>query len=629
MDKGGALGSFSIRLNWPPLARTIIAQYGSQKITQIFIRRNPLKEDKIINVITFGQWNKAKKAAGYDSMYHLYMQIALEDGVNLILEKNEVINLAMGQTPSQSSISVPIIAPITLNELLTNARQAVGNDKLFFSYDPFDNNCQVFINNILNANTNALQVTPQTTAFIMQKTDVLKRALPSAVQSAARGITSFAGKLHHLFRGGSLFSGVKSMSTDPSVLIDFKSGLVYDSNAVQGNSNVVYYYSGEFNPFSWYNGSNIESVPLFSDKGTLRTVGQDGPLIFQCNPKWVLVAGGEPSEGPETGYPCYRVKVEFESQLRHLAQSTLRAANITTFPVMLFAGVQTLLDDKRITLTNYQNEAYSPAFFVVQDSNTQAKYLANWSQEQNIISLGGKWEWDGLEQQAKDIVNSTSDELRQDGLKRKADHEDDQYNWQKDMHNWTQDTHGWTKDMHDWQDEDRQERLAQERIQQEEGQNESGAGQAWDAFKGIASFGLGSLFGGSLAITNRQHRQLMQHLHGGGFFHDFIRAGGADSDIRSNARKRQQITQRMQGGGMWDSIKDWFSNTFTKKPNENQKLAIDSMFGWSGKQQEDRDAGLVREKKRKHELEQWNKGRKLRQEEDRSNGISFNPSKYL
>ena len=72
--------------------RETLEKYGENKITNITIGRDPVNRivQSIVNFISGGQYEQARKLLNYDDIYHLYMIITLDDGTRLRLEKNQI-----------------------------------------------------------------------------------------------------------------------------------------------------------------------------------------------------------------------------------------------------------------------------------------------------------------------------------------------------------------------------------------------------------------------------------------------------------------------------------------------------------------------------------------------------------
>ncbi len=229
----------SVRLDYPPNVRDILARYGGGTIYNLVIVREPIQSyiDTALNFITAGKWAEAKKKYNYDKLFHLSMVASLSmpngDKASIKLEKNEVINItdsfAMKQKGATSGsfanvsqhgsgldaefMPVPVACCITLFDLVNNARTAVGND--FFKYDAFYNNCQVFIINLLKYNN---LLTPEIENFINQNAEQLLQELPEYTRPFANTITGIAGLANRIFKGegeDELYGGCEGMSDCP------------------------------------------------------------------------------------------------------------------------------------------------------------------------------------------------------------------------------------------------------------------------------------------------------------------------------------------------------------------------------------------------------------------------------
>jgi hypothetical protein len=76
----------------------------------------------------------------------------LDSGVDILAEKNQSINMKMVRSYNPKGaeyIDIDVTKPITLAQLLNNARKRMGG--LFFNYHPTNNNCQDWIIALLSA----------------------------------------------------------------------------------------------------------------------------------------------------------------------------------------------------------------------------------------------------------------------------------------------------------------------------------------------------------------------------------------------------------------------------------------------------------------------------------------------
>jgi hypothetical protein len=192
-----------IRTNYPPSVRAIINKYRDFDVVKLFIRRKPIVSliDKALNFLSLGKWRQVKDKLNYDKLFHLSLIAAIRappaggaprGNIKYILvEKNEVINIKEVDTKevtAQPRISVPINKPLKFGEMLDKAQALAGDD--FFKYNAFSNNCQMFINGILNANQLNTQ---QLNEFVMQDVDTILKELPSYMNPFAKALTDIAG----------------------------------------------------------------------------------------------------------------------------------------------------------------------------------------------------------------------------------------------------------------------------------------------------------------------------------------------------------------------------------------------------------------------------------------------------
>jgi len=177
------------RQSYSPKVITLLNSYGRQPIKKISVCRSPL------HTITF--LSKLVASTPHDKLYHLFLKITLENGVELVLEKNEVINLDFfrGYKNGTELRDVPVHPNLTIDILLNKTKEAMGNK--FFPYQAGSNNCQVFIYNILKSNN---LLTTENQSFILQKTqDIFKN---ETLRKFTNTLTDIAGRLDVIKQGG-------------------------------------------------------------------------------------------------------------------------------------------------------------------------------------------------------------------------------------------------------------------------------------------------------------------------------------------------------------------------------------------------------------------------------------------
>ena len=164
--------SKGIRKDYPPDVRNILKKYGDYKITKIVLAKRPVNKIllNLLNTMAENDIKKQVEKNGYDNVYHLAMFIYLMNpttGSQVMIknEKNEVINMQVKTNiKDYQTLDVPINnKSISLNDFQNNAQKNIG--KIFFLYNSYKNNCQIYINNLLKYNNLNNQ---ETDKFILQ-----------------------------------------------------------------------------------------------------------------------------------------------------------------------------------------------------------------------------------------------------------------------------------------------------------------------------------------------------------------------------------------------------------------------------------------------------------------------------
>jgi hypothetical protein len=197
--------SKGIRTDYAPHSRKILEIYGNEMIEAMALRRTVVKPalNSALQIVTLGQWNPARAEANIDKIFHLGLVLTVrKDGqrVFLLVEKNEVVNLAITSQTVKGAEGIKVLPPLhtSLRRFLDRGLDAVGGDR-FFKYDAFENNCQDFIAMLLSANG---VYTPDAQKFVKQPAELLLSKLPSWTQTVTRGITDAAGIGNVVLEGG-------------------------------------------------------------------------------------------------------------------------------------------------------------------------------------------------------------------------------------------------------------------------------------------------------------------------------------------------------------------------------------------------------------------------------------------
>lgn len=201
-----------VRIDYPPSVRDTLQKMGMELIVDIKVCRSPVEKyvQAFLNVASFGQYNKSKSQLPYDDVYHVYMVFSTKSG-RYLLEKKEVVDLIPYTQSEQQkregaagygAMVVPLLKQDTLVNILNKTREMM-TDKLFFTYDPFTNNCQYFLNAVLHAAQVLGDINYMSTVrdFVFQNVQQLTDSLSSTLKKAATATTGLAHRINILIHG--------------------------------------------------------------------------------------------------------------------------------------------------------------------------------------------------------------------------------------------------------------------------------------------------------------------------------------------------------------------------------------------------------------------------------------------
>jgi hypothetical protein len=194
--KGVMQAMKGIRYNFKPSMRKILQTVGDMKIRNIYVCRRPLssKFKTLINIVNMASFRKNNPQ--HDKLFHLFLILQLNDWSSVILEKNEDLNIDYYKPSEVDEVMFIKRDPdTTLSELLTNAIQIYGNNRIF-NYDAFSNNCQRFVLDVLSANN--IRITKEMNDFILQ--DVSK-LVPQWGKKLAHLVTSAFNRVKMAIQG--------------------------------------------------------------------------------------------------------------------------------------------------------------------------------------------------------------------------------------------------------------------------------------------------------------------------------------------------------------------------------------------------------------------------------------------
>ena len=186
------------RNDYPPAVRKIMRTYGDKKIVSAIINRKPVdgKLTSFLNVLSLGQFKKNISKEPYDDLFHLSIVLRTEDGVDIQIEKTEVIKMGLRPRKGGEMLNVtPFTGGKTLNEIMDNTQEKMGAQ--FFTYSARNNNCQDFITALLKSN--GMGDTNDFT-FVKQDANQMFKGL-GTLSKVADYITDLGGKVDVIMKG--------------------------------------------------------------------------------------------------------------------------------------------------------------------------------------------------------------------------------------------------------------------------------------------------------------------------------------------------------------------------------------------------------------------------------------------
>jgi len=185
--------------------------FSNYPIKGLKITRTPISNilNTALNLISLGRWNELRKKYGYDTLFHTGLVCDL-GGKDIIVEKNEVVNISPEFKISKDTQTYHINMEgksFTLGEMVSKCKERMG-DKLFFDYDAFNNNCQVFIKNMLQS---VGLYNNDVNNFLFQDLSEIYKSMPSYVSKITKLITRLGAFVSRLRGDGKQDKLIKKM----------------------------------------------------------------------------------------------------------------------------------------------------------------------------------------------------------------------------------------------------------------------------------------------------------------------------------------------------------------------------------------------------------------------------------
>ena len=211
MPKGKGLGQLQHTFNnlsletatMPPNVKDILNRRGDAIVNSIRIGRSPV-QSAIQSIL------KTVSTVPYDQLFHLFMVFQTSKG-DILFEKNARINASTTIPKSEEWYSLPDVPHSTLNDYIQNTKKFMGAK--MFPYHPSTNNCQDFIQSVLQANGIRDQKVYE---FVKQDTTAIFKN-KGWLSSTAKQVTDLGGYADVLMQGGTIKEGLSNQLTDGEI----------------------------------------------------------------------------------------------------------------------------------------------------------------------------------------------------------------------------------------------------------------------------------------------------------------------------------------------------------------------------------------------------------------------------
>jgi hypothetical protein len=157
--------------------REMLKKIGNETVSSLTIVRSPISNAvfSVMNAFQGFQLRQKLKESPYDSLFHLKLRI----NNKYDLEKESVPKLDKAKNKEgQETFPVRDIPNCTINQFVENVIKRMGM-KAFLHYNGSNNNCQVFVMNLLNANglnnSEYDQFIKQDTSFVFEHNSFFRK----------------------------------------------------------------------------------------------------------------------------------------------------------------------------------------------------------------------------------------------------------------------------------------------------------------------------------------------------------------------------------------------------------------------------------------------------------------------
>jgi hypothetical protein len=165
-EQGGGLASDILhggRRTAPPRVRKLLAENQDAKIVKLEAGIVPVQKPltSFLNWISGGRFEKKREQLGYNDVNHAYLIVTLDNGHSYRLEKNHVVEM-FDYNPvhdKNKRFDLHLSSEPALSTFLSNGERYQESTKAakkrgnFWQYDPQNNNCQYFVDDLVQGNS--------------------------------------------------------------------------------------------------------------------------------------------------------------------------------------------------------------------------------------------------------------------------------------------------------------------------------------------------------------------------------------------------------------------------------------------------------------------------------------------
>ena len=201
--KAAVLGLPAPRDTVPPAVRAFLQKHGGERVTRLAVGRVAVGSvlTKVLNFISLGKLEEAKKQLGYEHIWHTCVLLTLADGIRVTLERNHVVSLgpSTGKQLNGDQLPVPLYAHPTLAELVARAERSQSG---FWRYSHDKGNCQALVHAVLQSSPEVSKGAMQDAdAFYRQDSAALAKALGPVGNEIGHRLTDLAASGDRVLNG--------------------------------------------------------------------------------------------------------------------------------------------------------------------------------------------------------------------------------------------------------------------------------------------------------------------------------------------------------------------------------------------------------------------------------------------